>query len=85
MWRQSDVAVAVLQALGQAAVVLIRPLAWEPPYVMGATLKRKKKIYLVILKNQQVSYTNCLLLFILGQFSTYNFESYFCPGFVGNK
>ena len=44
MWLQSDVAVAVLQALGQAAVVLIRPLAWEPPYVMGATLKRKKKI-----------------------------------------
>ena len=25
------------------AVALIRPLAWEPPYATGATLKRKKK------------------------------------------
>ena len=25
-----------------AAVALIRPLAWEPPYAMGAALKRQK-------------------------------------------
>ena len=27
----------------QAATALIRPLAWERPYVMGAALKSKKK------------------------------------------
>ena len=26
-----------------AAVAPIRPLAWEPPYAMGAALKKKKK------------------------------------------
>ena len=26
-----------------AAIVPIRPLAWEPPYATGAGLKRKKK------------------------------------------
>ena len=26
-----------------AAVALIRPLAWEPPYALGAVLKKKKK------------------------------------------
>ena len=26
-----------------AAIALIRPLAWEFPYAMGAALKRKKK------------------------------------------
>ena len=26
-----------------AATALIPPLAWEPPYVMGAALKRQKK------------------------------------------
>ncbi|MDD0590081.1 hypothetical protein PS003_24050, partial [Shigella sonnei] len=26
-----------------AAIALIRPLAWEPPYAVGAALKRKKK------------------------------------------
>ena len=26
-----------------AALALIRPLAWEPPYAAGAALKRKKK------------------------------------------
>ena len=26
-----------------AAAVLIRPLAWEPPYAVGAALKRQKK------------------------------------------
>ena len=25
-----------------AATALIRPLAWEPPYAMGAALKRQK-------------------------------------------
>ena len=28
---------------GPAAVAPIRPLAWEPPYAIGAALKRKKK------------------------------------------
>ena len=27
---------------GPAAVALIQPLAWEPPYAMGVTLKSKK-------------------------------------------
>ena len=26
-----------------AAVALIQPLAWEPPYATGAALKKKKK------------------------------------------
>ena len=26
-----------------AAVAPIRPLAWEPPYIMGAAVKKKKK------------------------------------------
>ena len=26
-----------------AVVVLIRPLAWEPPYARGADIKRQKK------------------------------------------
>ena len=26
------------------AIALIRPLAWEPPYAVGAALKKKKKI-----------------------------------------
>ena len=26
-----------------AALALFRPLAWEPPYAMGAALKRQKK------------------------------------------
>ena len=26
-----------------AATTLIRPLAWKPPYAMGAALRRKKK------------------------------------------
>ena len=33
-----------------AAVALIRPLAWEPPYVAGAALKRQKdKIIIIIM------------------------------------
>ena len=27
-----------------AAVALIRPLAWEPPYAVGAALEKPKKI-----------------------------------------
>ena len=27
-----------------AARALIQPLAWEPPYAMGVTLKRQKKV-----------------------------------------
>ena len=30
-----------------AAVALIRPLAWEPPYAMGVALKRPKKIIII--------------------------------------
>ena len=30
-----------------AAAALIRPLAWEPPYALGAALKRPKKKKLV--------------------------------------
>ena len=26
-----------------AAVALIRPLAWEPPYAVGAAIKKKKQ------------------------------------------
>ena len=29
--------------LRPAAVALIRPLAWEPPYAAGVTLKKKPK------------------------------------------
>ena len=29
--------------LRQAVVALIQPLAWEPPYAMGAALKKAKK------------------------------------------
>ena len=36
----SDIAVAVCRP---AATALIQPLAWEPPYGMGAVLKSKKK------------------------------------------
>ena len=28
-----------------AAVALIRPLAWEPPYAVGLALKRQKKFF----------------------------------------
>ena len=28
---------------GLAAVALIQPLAWKPPYVLGAALERKKE------------------------------------------
>jgi len=38
---RSHAAVAVKRRL--AATALIRPLAWEPPYVVGAALKKKKK------------------------------------------
>ena len=37
-----------------AAVVPIQPLAWEPPYAVGAALKRqkKKKLYLIEQTNE---------------------------------
>ena len=38
----SSVAVAVAQGWW-LATVLIRPLAWEPPYAKGAALKSKNK------------------------------------------
>ena len=37
---RSSVAVAVSRL---AAVALIRPLAWEPPYAMGVALKKKER------------------------------------------
>ena len=30
---------------GQAAIAPIRPLAWEPPFVLGAVIKRKKNLF----------------------------------------
>ena len=40
--RSSDLALLWLWPR-PAAVALIRPLAWEPPYTMGVALKKKKK------------------------------------------
>ena len=40
MWLASGIAVAVGRP---AAVALIRPLVWELPYAVGASLKRKIK------------------------------------------
>ena len=31
------------------AIALIQPLAWEPPYAMGAALKKKDKIIQLLL------------------------------------
>ena len=42
LWRRSDLALLWLWCR-QAAVALIRPLAWELPYAVGAALKSKKK------------------------------------------
>ena len=39
-WLRSCVAVALAKA---RAVAPIRSLAWEPPYAIGAALKKKKK------------------------------------------
>ena len=39
-WLGADVSVAMYRP---AAITLIRPLAWEPPYATGAALKSKKK------------------------------------------
>ena len=36
-----------------AAVAMIQPLAWEPPYAMGVSLKRQKKKF--FLKNYLVN------------------------------
>ena len=41
MWLRSGVVVAVVCRL--AAVALVGPLAWEPPYVAGEVLKRPKE------------------------------------------
>ena len=43
----SRVAVAVWYR--PAATALIQPLAWEPPYAVGAALKRQKKIFFICL------------------------------------
>ena len=40
--RGSDRALLLLWRR-KAAVALIRPLAWEPPYAAGAALKKQKK------------------------------------------
>ena len=34
-----------------AATVLIQPLTWEPPYAMGAALKRQKKNCVLSINN----------------------------------
>ena len=39
MWLRSGIAVVVAQAVAAAS---IRPLAWELPYALSATTKRKK-------------------------------------------
>ena len=36
LWRR------LLATAATAAIALIRPLAWEPPYALGAALKRRK-------------------------------------------
>ena len=41
MWLGSCIAVAVVYRL--AAVAVIQPLAWEPPYALSAALKSKTK------------------------------------------
>ena len=38
-----------------AAVALIRPLAWEPPYALGAALKRQKR------KRKKLIHSNILM------------------------
>ena len=40
-WLKSGIAVLWCRP---AAVAPIRPLAWEPPYAVGVTLKRKKNL-----------------------------------------
>ena len=48
----------------QAAVVLIQPLAWEPPYAVGEALKRQK------------TKQKCIILFPdIGDFSRHLFLS----------
>ena len=37
-----------------AAVALIRPLAWEPPYAVGAGLKKTKRKKKKMISNQRV-------------------------------
>ena len=41
-----------------AAVALIRPLAWEPPYAMGAALKSGKK------KSENVILYVCIYIYV---------------------
>ena len=43
--RRSQVAVAVARLV---AIALIQPLTWEPPYTMGAALKRQKKKIIIM-------------------------------------
>ena len=40
-----------------AAVALIRPLAWEPPYAMGAALEKAKRQ-----KKKKLFYMNFLMI-----------------------
>ena len=46
-WLKSGIAVLWCRP---AAVAPIRPLAWEPPYAVGVTLKRKKKFRILCIK-----------------------------------
>ena len=49
-----------------AASALIRPLAWEPPYAEGATLKRQKKS--AMRKTFVYIYPNYLQAFYMSHF-----------------
>ena len=47
-----------------AATALIRPLAWEPPYAVGAALQRQNFFFL-ILKNSELISLNHIQLYSL--------------------
>ena len=40
---QTQIGSGIAVAMAKAAVALIRPLVWKPPYAAGMALKRKKK------------------------------------------
>jgi len=65
-----------------AAVALIRPLAWEPPYAMGVALKRQKDQKKLKIKKKFATSnikTGYMPKFILSLFLLYfcNSEGYF--------
>ena len=46
-----------------AAVALIRPLAWEPPYAVGAALEKKKWLT-VITKERHILFCDFMVLLV---------------------